>query len=197
MSKLVGFKHPIQDVYIMASYMHMERQRICTTMHGILPCEQCVWNFQSFPELANNIFNIKFDTYLPPSVFIKELEDTPALAYADTLCEVRKQIHGFDIVKCYSSQLMNSECDFPVFCAFDAIEVYTGGNIKVGEYRIKCDFKMGRGYMSYTKGWYNYETVRHCLDIGSITLDDIDMQLISSRTTIPHNHFKEFVAFNL
>ena len=86
--------------------------------------------------------------------------------------------------------MANMAYDFPVFCCFDHEEAFDG-QIRVGEYYISRDWKLG--IQEHQSDRCPHNAVRYSLENNYIDKSDIKYQLVSTNKIVAKDVVKNFV----
>ena len=212
-NKLTAFKHPKEDQIFVAGRDWDERKAICDTHYNKYKVADYKFVNQSWGNIARTMFENIYGT-LPSSGYSEDLKEifykygvAPYRMCKDKYVDNYKSI---DIRRCYTSVLMNNTEPWAVFSSFDCIEPVTvtcADDIKVGEYyiqptyvhpitkeKLKLEtFRMGKGNIVLSQGFYPSAFVKYALENSYIKPEDITYGIVA-RGSLPADTFKEFVT---
>lgn len=158
---------------------------------------------QTYSAIGMDIYNYnigKFDKMLSDMTNeqFKLFEDYNITAYLKCVSyniQKTKYSYTFDYNKSYLDVILNNDCDYNVFNAFDHVEVYDNRDITNGEYYINRSFELyGGSKLIMQNGFYPHNFVKYCIDNKYIKKSDIKYMMLSSYK-ISHTLLKDFANY--
>jgi predicted GIY-YIG superfamily endonuclease len=147
-------------------------------LHG-LAMEYYERNYGHKQSMLSPLIEQMFNSKLAQNKIFDEVWEMP---------KSRKNLHSYDINKCYSSCLKENELGWAVYSATDNIEKYEKEDIVTGFYYVESE----NYFPLKGNGIYSGELVQFCLDENIITKDDIKYSFIPS-DKLAGDHFTNFV----
>jgi len=217
---MIGFKHPLTNQQFIKTSDFYERQKICNTMYqekgfNDLAFKNQSWfqisvllfehyNLGSWNGILSHLSENQRDLYLqhPISQCIGRHDDDEHLK--DTLQKSgTNNKFTFDIVKSFSSVLLNRTDDWIVPTQYDVFEEFDINNpqhvkIPYGEYILHTgSYGNPRTQLKFNANYYSFSTINKFLRYGYIQLKHIkSIRMVKKR--LPNNYFRLFVetAYN-
>lgn len=210
--KMQAFEHPVTKMIFLSAMDYGTRMEVCRILYNKFEnCSRFLYSNQAYSSIAQDYFKLHCGI-LPKSLYgpcqhlILEKYSLSAIIRRFVskedikLLEIDEntfrpfyegsEVHAVDIVKAWSSILLNMEYDYPLFDMLDDIQIYDGhAEIVVGEYYIDTGldddfqhkgFKVGT--LLYYRGFYNHVFVRYCLKQKYIKKSDIKQAMIAKKT---------------
>lgn len=199
--KPIAFQHPKTLQIFEVTEDYYERKQIVNDL--TLKYGQNVVRFtnQTYTEIAKIIFDNEFGkleqikSNLSDKVY-NILDTNHIKPYVATVSKDQKKDDnsmGFDIIKSYSSVLLNNNVDYHIFHQFDEVREFTHTSELVpGEYYISKPINLCDGLMKLPRGWYPSNFVRYVAKIKLIKKSDITMY-IPAKQFLKADTFKSFV----
>lgn len=144
-----AFIHPTAHYIIEDGDEYINRLTACNILYKEYKCEDFRFSNQSYGQLANSLFEMKFGCIGMKSSYTEEqMRITDTFGTCPFFQTIRKEdeyvfdekwCKGFDINNCYPSAAMNMKVkkyNYPVFSILDDWEHYNGGKIILGEYLV-------------------------------------------------------------
>jgi hypothetical protein len=198
-SKPISFKNPITNQIYESTSNYNERKTILDNLEKQYGEHIVKFSNQSYTEISKLIYNNEFGNIktihsnLSEKVFnildkhhLRQFMGTVNTDFYPDACSM-----GFDVVKSYSSVLLNNECDYPIFQQFDEVQKYNNDDLVAGEYYISKTIILCNELMTYPKGWYPLNLTKYLIDNSIISKSDITMY-IPAKQYIKHDTFKNF-----
>lgn len=147
------------------------------------------FNNQSYTMIGQGLFDYKFGNFKSMRSDLTDEQydifDTyPIVPYQKQVSEnVKKTVlsYTFDVNKSYTDVILNNDCDYNIFTAFDDVQTYDNRDITIGEYYIEGCFEMAEGSKIYMQnGFYPHNFVKYCIDNKYITKADVKYMMIPS-----------------
>lgn len=211
-----AFVHPVsKQIYVCASDYQL-RKDTCDQMRKELGSDIFTFRNQSFADLAQNYYNIKYGMLVPSSYsneFIDAWQHSSVKPYIASNVGDDEIDHdgivSFDFHRCYTSCGIENAYDFAVFNTLDPEEVFNPADkIEVGRYYVDVDVEIGQDveeyddetgddvkkfvpHMKIVKGWMPHNLVDCLLKAKHITKDDIKFKQVASGY-MKHDIFADF-----
>ena len=198
-SKPVSFKNPITNQIYESTSNYIERKTIIDNLEKQYGEHIVKFTNQSYTEISKLIYNNEFGNIksirsnLSEKIFniLDKHHLKPFMGTVNSNFYPDDYSMGFDVVKSYSSVLLNNECNFPIFQQFDEVQQYNDYDLVAGEYYITKTIILCNGLMKYPKGWYPLNFTKYLIDNSIINKTDITMY-IPAKQYIKHDTFKKF-----
>lgn len=178
--EIVAFIHPISEAIIESGREYASRKQICEKLHDLIPSHHFKFKNQSYTQLANEYFKIKYGDFGMMSQYndetLKITDNFGTCPIIRTLTHRNMQMdydHAFDIRSCYPNAVKDMEDDYPVFGLLDVFKEYNNEDIVMGEYLVKS-FKIEKfSGLDIQKQIMSYQLVQYLLDNEFIQKSDI------------------------
>lgn len=180
-SQVSAFIHPINNCYVYAiGDDYHERKRLCEEMYKLNPCQTFVFRNQSYTQLVNGLFKIKygliqksFNSEVDKEIYSKF--NTTQIVKTYQNIKKDNNCFGFDVRASYRNAVLNMTENYPIFAITNVFEEYNGEDIVLGEYIVDdIVVKISESAeLPIKKMVYPYNLVKYMLENNHITKSNI------------------------
>lgn len=196
---IYAFEHPTTHQIIVSGLEYEARRDAASVLYTRFHLKNFLFTNQSWAVLATTLFET-LNGALPASHYgfdlMRVFREYPVGPYRwqDGNMRAPDDVCSVDTRRAYTSVLMNNAVPWSVYSAFDCAEPVTllsADELVAGEaYVSKATFS-GRGAIYKPAGWYPVVWVRHLLERGRITVEDVTHVLRPS-SVLPPDAFAGF-----
>jgi len=193
-STVTKFEHPVSNQIYICADDYKERKKVCNTLFAETNLNVFEFNNQSWTELALLYLQYVSKINIREADYSKDYMQVLGSSSKSSFVSQQRgnyrigDVVSFDIVRCYSSILIENSENWGIPCSFDHIQKFDG-DLVVGEYYVERVFNVHG--ITYGNDWYSLVWIKYALGENWITFDDIK-HVIKFSGGYSKDYFKKF-----